>query len=98
MAKTVSSAQQTGNMPTARVTVQGELESLYDLLVTAGGEIDALEQTLDPVMHAGGTGEDSAGHAEPPQPEIINTIRGLAASVRSYNNRLSNLRLRLALL
>jgi hypothetical protein len=98
MAKTVSGAQQTGGIPPAtRVTVQGELNRLFNLLVVTGGELDALEQTLDPVLHAGGAGEGSAGNAEPPQPDVISTIRGLIAGAESNNARLSNLRFRLAL-
>lgn len=97
MAKTAQQGAQYTGEPTARMTVQSELEALFNVLVETGGELDALEQTFEPVLHSGGVGEEGAGHASPPQPDVINKIRDLISSVRAHNARLSNIRLRAAL-
>ena len=84
-------------VPVARVTVQGELEALFNALVTTGAEVAAMEEALEPIAHAYGVGEGVAGDAAPPQPSVISSIRGMIASVETFNARLSVLRNRLAL-
>lgn len=81
----------------ARVTVQNELEVLFNELVTTGAEIEAMEETLNPVTHDGGIGAGKEISEQPPQPVVIYSIRVLQDAVRSYNARLSSLRSRLAL-
>lgn len=83
--------------PTPRVTIQNELEVLFNELVTTGAEIEAMEATLHPITHISGAGEGESGNEYPPQPAVIDSIRGLQSAVRSYNNRLSYLRNQLAL-
>jgi len=90
--------EQQCSLPTARVTVQSEIESIFNALVTTGAEIEALENTLLPIAHGGVVGSGQCGDTEPPpQPQVIDSLRGLLSGVESYNIRLSNLRHRLAL-
>jgi hypothetical protein len=83
--------------PADRVTIQGELKTLFTLLVTTSAEVEALENALEPIAHGGGVAGCGEQSPVPPQPAVIESIRGLISSVESYNQRLSNIRLRLAL-
>lgn len=86
------------SLPDARVTVQSEIESIFNALVTTGAEIEALENTLLPIAHDGGGAPGQCGGTEPPpQPQVIDSLRGLLSGVESYNIRLLSLRHRLAL-
>ncbi len=102
--KSIKSTQQVGAghqaapSPSVRVTVQGELNALYDFLIITSEYVSRLEETLSPVTHdSRANGCDGESEPKPPQPEIVSSIQGLQASVRAHNARLESLLLRLAL-
>ncbi|MGF6764053.1 hypothetical protein P3T24_004384 [Paraburkholderia sp. GAS33] len=83
--------------PAPRITLDGEIQSLYDALINLGGQIDRLEQTLHPVIHQSPPDEKQNGQVYAVVPPAIQSLRGLRDSVEAYVARISDISNRVAL-
>jgi hypothetical protein len=84
--------------PAPRITVETCTQAMYDALLALGAEIDMLEKDLDPVLHAVHYEDQQTppplGVVQGQQPEAIEKLGGLKASIDSYKIRLESIRLR----
>lgn len=85
--------------PPPAVTVESCTQAMYDGLLSVGAEIDYLEKSLSSLLHNEREPDPTGAAAlvQPPQPEAISKLQGLAASIEAYRQRLEAIRLRLAL-
>ena len=79
------------------VSVESELQIAFDLLVSTGSYIEGLESSLRSVTYLTENGEGSGEQTTMVVPQLVERLRGLNASIRTYNRRLSDLQSRLAL-
>jgi hypothetical protein len=87
-----------GNPPAPRVTIETCTQAMYDALLDLGAEIDMLEKDLSPVLHTiHGKEQEAApaiGIVRGEQPEVIEKLGGLKASIDAFRIRLESIRLR----
>jgi hypothetical protein len=83
--------------PAPRVTLDAEIQSLYDAIVNLSSQIDLLEAALRPVIHQSPPEEQKECRLGVVMPPAIESLRGLRESVEAYVRRLADISSRVAL-